>query len=468
MNRLELLAFYAKDSKVLCDIGCDHAYALIRAITNYNVDRGIAADVARGPLDNAIKTIKQNKLENKIEAILSDGFDSINYDFDCAIISGMGGILICDILKRGISKLNNTKLIIEANSDSSVVRDFLFKNGFKIIDENALFDQGKYYEIIVAINGESIYDEYDILYGPILRRTQNDAFVKHYNYEINLLREVISKMNDGIRKEEKKRKLFELVDLLRYKKMEKHYILNTKNYYRTYFLDEVKRPTIVIAPGGGYQYTSERESGPVAAAFNQMGYHAIVVNYRETTEEAYPMPGVYLCEAINEVSKDNRVGKLIGIGFSAGGHCILELVLHKEKYNLQRPLELLILAYPVVTADYSYAHLGSFQNLLIDECSNEELRNYLSLEKQVTKDNVIDLFLWGTITDESVVVQNSLSLIEAYNKVGGNVEYHMFPFGGHGLSVANELTSDGNPQKDSPYIARWISFVEEWLKLKLS
>lgn len=49
--------------------------------------------------------------------------------------------------------------------------------------------------------------------------------------------------------------------------MEQEYILNTKNYYRTYFLDEIKRPTILIVPGGAYKYTSPRESEPVAQEF---------------------------------------------------------------------------------------------------------------------------------------------------------------------------------------------------------
>ena len=32
MTRLDLIASYTKGSKVVCDIGCDHAYALIDSV----------------------------------------------------------------------------------------------------------------------------------------------------------------------------------------------------------------------------------------------------------------------------------------------------------------------------------------------------------------------------------------------------------------------------------------------------
>ncbi|MDE6415217.1 MAG: alpha/beta hydrolase [Anaeroplasmataceae bacterium] len=247
--------------------------------------------------------------------------------------------------------------------------------------------------------------------------------------------------------------------------MEKHYLLETKNYYSTYFIDSTTRPTLFICPGGGYKYTSPREAEPVAEEFLKRGYHVVILHYRETLE-AYPMPGTYLGKALEEIKKDLRVGKIIGLGFSAGGHCILEYTLHYNDYSSKVKPDLLILGYPVITADKAYAHLGSFEILLQENVDKKSLRDYLSLETQVTKDNAVDLFLWGTYTDQSVVVENSLMLIEAYKKAEGNVEYHLFPFGAHGLSVANSSSSEGIKDKESPYIARWVDFADEWIKLK--
>lgn len=249
--------------------------------------------------------------------------------------------------------------------------------------------------------------------------------------------------------------------------MEKHFILNTKNYYRTYFLDEQTRPTLVIAPGGAYKYTSPRESEPVVEEFLKRGYHAVVVNYRETLE-AYPMPGTYLAKALEEVRTDKRVGKMIGLGFSAGGHCLLEYCLHSKDYSYGSRPDLLILGYPVITSDLTIGHQESFAVLLKSEVNNQKLRKYLSLETQVTKENAIDLFLWGTFTDSSVFVENSLRLMEAYKKAEGNAEYHSFCFGGHGLSVANSSSSEGKTALESPYIAKWVDLANDWIQYKLN
>ena len=247
--------------------------------------------------------------------------------------------------------------------------------------------------------------------------------------------------------------------------MNKIYINGTKNYYREYFLDDKKRPTIVISAGGAYQYTSPRESEPVQEIYNEAGFHVIIVNYRETFEEAYPMPSTYYAYVLKLLRNDRRVGEIIAIGFSAGGHNVLEVTLHHENYGV-RP-DLIILGYPVVTSDPKYSHKGSYSNLLKEKDNDQDLLKYLSFETQVTE-VAPDLFIWGTFTDESVDVMNSLLLIQAYKEKKRNVEYHMYPMGGHGLSVANEKSAEGNQTKISPYIGKWIYHSIDWINYKLN
>ena len=246
--------------------------------------------------------------------------------------------------------------------------------------------------------------------------------------------------------------------------MEKHVLLNSKNFYRTYFIDQQTRPTIVIFPGGGYKYTSPREAEPVVHAFMKHGFHAVVVFYRETLD-LYPMPGKCAAETFVQLKQDPRVGKTIGLGFSAGGHCVLEYCLHYKEYQGILP-DLLMLGYPVVSSDLTIAHHGSFDVLLGEQ--NKGIRDFVSLENQVTKETAVDLFLWGTYTDSSVPVENSWRLLDAYRKVGGSVEYHMFYFGKHGLSVANQETCNGDPDLISPYIGKWIDLAVDWIHHKLN
>ena len=245
--------------------------------------------------------------------------------------------------------------------------------------------------------------------------------------------------------------------------MEKAYILNTKNYYRYEFYDDKLRPMVIITPGGGYKYTSERESEPVANKFLEKGYHVCIINYREELNK-YPYPGYAIAYVLNKFKQDKRVSKIIGFGFSAGGHAILDVTVHNEMYNVLKP-DLLILGYPVITSNNNYWHQGSFENLLLDDFNNQELLNKLSLEKEIK--NEPDLFLFSTFTDESVNVYNSLLLLEAYKNNNLNAEYHMYPVGGHGLSLGTYETSNGDAKKINLYYSRWIDEVFKWLDLKL-
>jgi dipeptidyl aminopeptidase/acylaminoacyl peptidase len=62
---------------------------------------------------------------------------------------------------------------------------------------------------------------------------------------------------------------------------------------------------------------------------------------------------------------------------------------------------------------------------------------------------------------------NSILLLEAYKKNGCNCEYHCYPLGGHGLSVADEAAAEGNPAKINPYIQNWVNLADKWIKEKL-
>ncbi len=466
MNRIELLASLCQGSHMVCDVGCDHAYVLIKAIKSYGVERGIACDIAKGPLKMAKKSIQDYGLENEIDLCLSDGFSKVEAEFDTAVIAGMGGTLIAEIIFKHLEKLANKKLILQANNDRYKLRRFLYTHGFKFIEEYALYEQDKYYEIMVVQKEPSQYADIDLKYGPILRKNQNEAYQMYYKKKLTHLDSILSKIKNESEKKEKQQEYDEIIRILEDRSMEQKSILNTKNYYTSYFIDDKARPTLVISPGGGYAYTSPRESAPVAKVFNDYGYHVVVVNYRETVEDAYPKPAQYLANVILGLRQDARVSKIIGLGFSAGGHNILEVSLHSKFYGEGAKPDLLMLGYPVITADERYWHKGSFMNLLKDDFDNLELRKYLSLETQVNEE-APDLFLWGTFTDESVNVMNSLLLVEAYKKYNLNVEYHLFPMGGHGLSVANEDSADGNLEKVNPYIAKWTELARDWLKQKL-
>ena len=211
MDRINLLASLCEGSKVVCDVGCDHAYVLVKALLDYHVDRGIASDINVGPLSAAKDNIKAKGLEDRIDVILSDGFKSINQEFDTAVIAGMGGNLIKDILSDSLSKVKGKKLILEPNNDQPVVREFLMNHGFMIEDEFAINENGKYYEIIVACEGNVTYDENQIKFGPVLLKKKPEAFISFYNRKIGLLMTVINTTMDQFKKMKKQKEINDIM-----------------------------------------------------------------------------------------------------------------------------------------------------------------------------------------------------------------------------------------------------------------
>lgn len=177
MNRIELLASLAKDSVCLADIGCDHGFICITALLKYNVSRAYACDIGKLPLESAKNNIIKYGLNDRIQTVLSAGFDNVEFDFDTACIAGMGGLLIIDILKAHLSKLKDKKLILQANKDQDKLRSFMQENGFKLLEEHAIIDSKKYYEVLVYNTGIDSYSEFELKYGPFLLKNKPQEFI---------------------------------------------------------------------------------------------------------------------------------------------------------------------------------------------------------------------------------------------------------------------------------------------------
>lgn len=160
--RLNKIAQKVTQNVIIADIGTDHAYIPIFLYKNNKIKSGIACDISKGSLQKAKDNIKKYNLQGKIQTRLGNGLEKISLqdNVDTVIIAGMGGMLMIDILEKGKCILENVKeLILQPQKDIDKVREYLHKNNFKIIDDEMLKDDGKYYTIIKSIKGKE-----DILY----------------------------------------------------------------------------------------------------------------------------------------------------------------------------------------------------------------------------------------------------------------------------------------------------------------
>ena len=181
--RLKEIASFIKPYKVIADVGCDHGYLVINAFEDEGVTKAYAIDNKEGPLNSAIRNIKNKPYYNNIKFLLSSGIKDIGSDTECVIIAGMGGVLISDIL---CDDLKNTKrLILEPNRDQEEVRKKVISLGFDITNEKIVFEKGKYYEIIVCDKVDYIpsYTSKELEFGPCLLK-EKSLFFKEKWFDI--------------------------------------------------------------------------------------------------------------------------------------------------------------------------------------------------------------------------------------------------------------------------------------------
>ena len=153
-DRLNCIINYV-NCEVAADIGTDHAYVSTELIRLGRVKRVIASDVRQGPLDAAIANIKKNGMENEIETRLGSGLSVLKpYEADECIIAGMGGELICEILKADTETAHSMKLLLQPMNAQYEVRKYLIENRFVILEEDIVCEGERVYNVIIAKSGE--------------------------------------------------------------------------------------------------------------------------------------------------------------------------------------------------------------------------------------------------------------------------------------------------------------------------
>jgi len=226
---------------------------------------------------------------------------------------------------------------------------------------------------------------------------------------------------------------------------------------------------VVVFPGGGYTGLSGNLEGrQVADWFTARGFRAFILSYRLSSNGyLLPVPLLDARRAIQIVrarALDYQIDpqRIVVIGFSAGGHLAalagtqfvagnLDAVDAIERVS-SRP-DFLVLGYPwigAVSSDTSHLSYCMLYNVM-DRC--EALRAVYSPDLFVTKDTP-PTFLFHTVNDETVPVEQGLRFFAALVKEGVPAEAHIFARGAHGSGLGQ-----GNEALD-----QWPNLLEIWLR----
>lgn len=296
-------------------------------------------------------------------------------------------------------------------------------------------------------------------------------------------------------------------------------------YFDTYLLEnsselhkDKKRPTVVVCPGGGYRNLSDREAEPIALKYNSAGFHAIVLRYGVNMHATMPGPIKDLAATIVKLHENNvdwyiDPDNIFVAGFSAGGHLAASLsVFHNDETVLPEYQNLgysikpkgVILGYPVLDLKSTATALDigikghpSYEQIEFDmlhpkvnpedvfvRCEDKTVINFevamnaymfggettdqkiakYSLQTQVDSDTS-PAFIWHGVNDGLILPQNALKFATALDNHKVNYELHIYGTGDHGLSLANDVTSN-NPWENVVEAQNWIDMSITWINNK--
>lgn len=151
------------DGQVIADIGCDHGYIPLRFVQETQ-KKAYACDVAEKPLERAARLFEQEGVS--IDCLLMDGIETLPDDVDQLVIAGMGGALMCQILKKELARAQQCEsMILSPHKDAPLLRTFLTENGFEIVRERVVFEAGHYYPILYVVSGQQRLETREIYLG---------------------------------------------------------------------------------------------------------------------------------------------------------------------------------------------------------------------------------------------------------------------------------------------------------------
>lgn len=208
--------------------------------------------------------------------------------------------------------------------------------------------------------------------------------------------------------------------------------------------DDGPHPAVLVIPGGGYGCVCEPTEGkPIARRFNELGYHAFVLEYR-VWPELFPAPQQDAVRAMRIIRHRAAMWRVISdrvavCGFSAGGHLAGSLGtllpqipdLSHDAIDAEQALpDAMILCYGDL--DIADDSPSVSCEKLFDGRSFEEKKAYYTLRNQIGAFTP-PAFVWHTVTDQLVDFHKSVRFAQAMAERGKFCELHLYPLGDHGM-----------------------------------
>lgn len=196
-DRLKTIADFVPLNSIVGDIGTDHGYLPVYLIEKGISKKVIASDISKNSLEKIIQLVKLKGLEDKIDIRLGDGLEVFKpFKVDTLVIAGMGGLLIRDILDENKKIADSiVNFILQPNTASKELREYLYENSFEIVDEKLVKEAGKFYEIIFVKRGKDyVEDDIYLEFGKRLFLNKDPLLKEYIQHKIAMVESIIGEL----------------------------------------------------------------------------------------------------------------------------------------------------------------------------------------------------------------------------------------------------------------------------------
>lgn len=202
-KRLKRIAEHVDKCESIADIGTDHGYIPIYLVKEGICEKAIASDINKGPIEKAKVNVTFEGVSDKVKCLLGPGLNPLKVgEVNGVILAGMGGNLTRDILLADMPKVKKYDfLILQPAQNPEVLREFLYKNNYKILDEDLIKDEGRFYELFKVKYDETsekliFEDELDYEISPLLRKKEHPLFKEFIEEKINKCETILNFIKD--------------------------------------------------------------------------------------------------------------------------------------------------------------------------------------------------------------------------------------------------------------------------------
>lgn len=193
--RLNAVAFHLEECDVMADVGCDHGLLSLFVLKNEIAKKVVCIDISEKCLQKTKNLLSKYNFSNDATFLRCDGLQAVEVPVNVVVIAGMGGINISQILENMPQNCKNAKFVLQPMNNITVVRKTLNKLGFRIVRDEIIFDNKKYYHILCAKQGKQKLTLDQIRCGAVLEDYRSKDYQKWLQQKIAKVTNIISGVN---------------------------------------------------------------------------------------------------------------------------------------------------------------------------------------------------------------------------------------------------------------------------------